>query len=494
MAITYQKLETYIHNDIHYKRGDAIVVTGKGWNGTNLADSSWTADYENKKVYFYGFCQWKEDDGAWQDGAHPLMVCSNASDPDGSVLCYMNMSAIQSGGTKAYYLDLNFIVNGTTVDDSSIAKADVYINGTKTWSGIGDYYVQHPSGTTYEIKNIVVASGYRIYQQPTLSGTLTEKTTLNVFIGKDYTYSFNANGGTGAPSSMTKTYGMHFTFPTAKPTRTGYTFVGWTQGASGTTVYSAGTQYSGLPDANTTFYAKWEEHYLTVNFYSNYATSYNGTNATLNTVNNNNVLIYSYNYYYDNTYSTGLLNYSSGSTLGMVKTGYTATGKWGTSESGGTLIDQGESFDSGELLAQKFGKTLANNNVSINVYAQWSPNKYIITYKANGGVESDVKQTVYYDTLWTTKDVIFTRIGYKQISWNTKADGTGATYSLNTQQTNKQLSNVTLYAVWEVVNIVSYKINNKWNLCHSNFKVDNSWHPAIMYQKINGTWKQSVLK
>ena len=39
--------------------------------------------------------------------------------------------------------------------------------------------------------------------------------------------SYDANGGTGAPAAQTKTHGTALTLSSTKPTRTGYTFLGW---------------------------------------------------------------------------------------------------------------------------------------------------------------------------------------------------------------------------------------------------------------------------
>lgn len=55
--------------------------------------------------------------------------------------------------TKAYaYVDLNFYLDGAS--STAVAKADVYINGTKVSSQVNDYYTVHPQGTTYKINNI----------------------------------------------------------------------------------------------------------------------------------------------------------------------------------------------------------------------------------------------------------------------------------------------------------------------------------------------------
>ena len=72
-----------------------------------------------------------------------------------------------------------------------------------------------------------------------------------------YTVSYSANGGTGAPGSQTKTYGVNLTLSIVVPTRTGYTFNGWNTKADGSgTAYAAGGIYTA--NAAATLYAQWE--------------------------------------------------------------------------------------------------------------------------------------------------------------------------------------------------------------------------------------------
>lgn len=72
-----------------------------------------------------------------------------------------------------------------------------------------------------------------------------------------YTVSYDANGGTGAPSQQTKTHGVALTLSSTKPTRTNYTFKGWGTSKSATTVsYQAGGSYTN--NATITLYAIWE--------------------------------------------------------------------------------------------------------------------------------------------------------------------------------------------------------------------------------------------
>lgn len=85
-------------------------------------------------------------------------------------------------------------------------------------------------------------------------------TLYAVWKANTYTVTYNANGGTGAPASQTKTYGVTLTLSSTKPTRTNYTFKGWGTSAAATTVtYASGASYT--QNAGITLYAIWELSY-----------------------------------------------------------------------------------------------------------------------------------------------------------------------------------------------------------------------------------------
>ena len=77
----------------------------------------------------------------------------------------------------------------------------------------------------------------------------------------NYSLQFNANGGSGAPSSKTFLSGTSTTIPSTKPTRTGYTFDGWYTSSSGGSKVSTSTKMDST--SGKTIYAHW-----TVNTYS----------------------------------------------------------------------------------------------------------------------------------------------------------------------------------------------------------------------------------
>ena len=82
-----------------------------------------------------------------------------------------------------------------------------------------------------------------------------------------WTVSYNANGGSGAPASQTKTYGSNLTLSSTKPTRIGYTFKGWAKTSTGSVSYSPGSAFG--EDNNTTLYAVWEINKYTVSYNAN---------------------------------------------------------------------------------------------------------------------------------------------------------------------------------------------------------------------------------
>lgn len=76
-----------------------------------------------------------------------------------------------------------------------------------------------------------------------------------------YTVTYDANGGSGAPSNQTKTYGVNLTLSGTKPTRKDYNFLGWNTYKTATEpLYSAGGIYTN--NSAVTLYAVWEVAYV----------------------------------------------------------------------------------------------------------------------------------------------------------------------------------------------------------------------------------------
>lgn len=75
---------------------------------------------------------------------------------------------------------------------------------------------------------------------------------------QNHTVSYDANGGTGAPSAQTKYQGQTLTLSSTKPSKTGYTFVNWTASIGGN--YNAGGSYTHDQSGGTvTMKANWTD-------------------------------------------------------------------------------------------------------------------------------------------------------------------------------------------------------------------------------------------
>lgn len=76
-----------------------------------------------------------------------------------------------------------------------------------------------------------------------------------------YSISYNANGGDGIFADTTIYYGRTASLISSKPTRSGYTFMGWNTKQDGTgTTYASGATYTDTLHSNVTLYAKWHQN------------------------------------------------------------------------------------------------------------------------------------------------------------------------------------------------------------------------------------------
>ena len=121
------------------------------------------------------------------------------------------------------------------------------------------------------------------------------------------------------------------------------------------------------------------------------------------------------------------------------RTGYTFSKKWMQSNAGG------------EDTEFTFGYTL---NYNIEIYAEWTPNTYTVTFSGNGATSGSMgDQDFEYDKAQALNENKYSRTGYTFIGWATTPDGNvkdpykdKATVSNLTADENGE---VTLYAVWE---------------------------------------------
>ena len=335
--------------------------------------------------------------------------------------------------------------------------SDAVVTGSMiSWSFPASNYVRHGSGsyTVYYEKacKMVVhyvygasrrtatvdktaygkrGSSYTIYS-PTISGYTPSKSSVSgsfssesssatvYYYESTYTISFNANGGSGAPSSITKKHFTNATLPTATPSRTGYTFKGWgTSSSASYAAYQPGSTF--YTNANTTLYAVWSAKTYTISYNANGGSGGPGSQTK--------------------THGIKMLI----SRVEPTRSGYTFLG-WSTSPSATSA-----SYQPGEWYYA---------NADLTFYAVWkknAPATYTVSYDANGGSGAPGSQTKTENVTLTLSPVSPRRTGYTFKGWATNKFMPGAQYQPGGKYTAN--ASVTLYALWECAHTSTEK---KW--------------------------------
>ena len=104
--------------------------------------------------------------------------------------------------------------------------------------------------------DLVSNSGQGVHSQANSTQTIFGSNVTR----PSYTVSYNANGGSGAPGSGSFKHGAGCTISSTIPSRTGYSFRGWTTSATSNQVkYVPGSSYN--TNSSITLYAVWEKAY-----------------------------------------------------------------------------------------------------------------------------------------------------------------------------------------------------------------------------------------
>ena len=173
-------------------------------------------------------------------------VANNTSTVTWKVKYSKSSSTYNNNGAK-YYVNVgdNRVKSGTWKPKKGTTSGTI-ASGTTTIKHNAD-------GTHAQIR--AYAKVYDTGFSPSSADDYSPYLTLPT-IKRTYTVSYNANGGTGAPASQTKTYGVNLTLSSTIPTRAGYAFKGWATSSTGAVAYPAGGTYS--DNSAVTLYAVWE--------------------------------------------------------------------------------------------------------------------------------------------------------------------------------------------------------------------------------------------
>ena len=290
-----------------------------------------------------------------------------------------------------------------------------------------------PTRTGYTFQGWATSSsGSVVYASGANYTTNASVTLYAVWKAITYTVKYNANGGTGAPSNQTKTYGKTLVLSSSIPQRTSiedngsiteYTFKGWATSSTSTSVaYSSGSNYTA--NASITLYAVWSKT-VSVNIYD---VSYN-TNGGSDVISQIKV---------------------KGETLKLrntipVKNGYTFIG-WGLSSDSTSV-------------SYYAGSNYTSDN-DIVLYAIWNPWSHTVTFDINGGtgnVPEDFIVTSGNDAV-IIPDCSITKKQHVFKYWCTQPSGSGGTRYYSGDGYNEMANGgiVTLYAIWDVTDIYLY--------------------------------------
>jgi uncharacterized repeat protein (TIGR02543 family) len=181
-----------------------------------------------------------------------------------------------SDGTNTYLPSATYVVGSTNITLTALWIADVYTviydwNGSTGTSTSASTYIVGTSSdislpsqgnqvkTNYSFdgwsltRNGIKLSGSTLV--PAASATLYARWVIDL-----YTVTYNAQGGTGIPSSVTAEVGSSVTLP--RPTRNHYVFLGWYDASTGGSLVSL-ADVSYTPNTSITLHARWRQSSLT---------------------------------------------------------------------------------------------------------------------------------------------------------------------------------------------------------------------------------------
>ena len=326
--------------------------------------------------------------------------------------------------------------NANSTEASTASIAYLKSSTTQPFDANNTPFAFNLTGTSVPVYGYVIGPDY---SATAASEIIASSATLVVVTNEtDYELTFNANGGSGAPAKLTGTgVGSYtFTIPSTAPTRTGYTFLGWSTSSSAT---SASYQPNGsiAVSANTTLYAVWKITQYTIGYNAN-----GGTGAP----------------------SAQTKNYGTSITLSATKPSrssasagsYTVT----YNANGGNAVSAGSAARTTSYAFSKWNTASDGSGTSYNPSATYSANASATLYAIWSGTTSTAAVTLPTPT----------RSNYSFNGWYTAASGGvkvgngGASYT--------PTGNVTLYAQWTALSATLSSVTSSVD-CGNN--LTGSW-------------------
>lgn len=376
-----------------------------------------------------------------------LTVTEDSSTETTSTLSW-KLQYISDYAANASSRDYTVKINGSSVKSGSYNIDGV--TGTKTVaSGTKKITKTHSKQSI----SFSVSFDMKITWSGSYKGTVSASGSISIPAKTSYKVSYNANGGSGAPSNQTKWHGEDSTISNTIPTRIGYDFSGWSvPGRDYDDVYYTPGSRNGY-NGNQTLYAVWNAKTYTITYNAN-----GGTGAPT-----------SQSYQYA---STGSINLSN---VAPTRVGYNFLG-WSLSSTATV-----RTYYSGQAW-------LRSNTSNYTLYAVWELKKFTISYNANGGVSAPDSQTKTYGVNINVSTSQPTRSGYKFLGWSTNSGDETPMYLSGVTFTSN--ADTTLYAIWEQLGIAYINVNGTFQAGKVWVNDNGTWMTGIIFVNDNGTWTQ----
>lgn len=375
---------------------------------------------------------------------------------------------------------------GTTIATPTNLEPNIYDSSVKIpWERYEGVYIVPDGQTTtrFTFKSVSANSPKE--------GNLVDDITFTRSFALNYDLTGGSASGIYTDPKANNYAGYHVeggtvTLTSVKPTRSGYSFLGWSRtkvaDITSKSTYDAAksklTSSFTMPSTATTVYAVWAKN-PTVTFVNGTGTTlksqtvafgmgatapgdparsgytFTGWNGAFTNVYSDTIIAAqwkanSYSVSFDSNSGEGVMEdqeftYDQAKALSLnafTKLGYTFTG-WNTAADGTatSFVDKQEVLNLSSL-----------NGATIPLFAQWRANSYQIVFDANSGEGFMGEQALTYDTTSNLHDNLFVKRGYRFAGWNTEPDGSGKTYHNKQAVLNlaaEDGSEVTLYAQWQ---------------------------------------------
>ncbi|MGI6781999.1 MAG: InlB B-repeat-containing protein [Acholeplasmataceae bacterium] len=310
-----------------------------------------------------------------------------------------------------------------------------------------------PTRLGYTFINWFLPGGENAYEftvMPDESINLEARWTAN-----NYSVLFNNNGGSGEMTAQSYVYDVTQALKANTFIKTGYTFVGWALTADGTKKYNNEESVKNLTsvkDGEVTLYAVWQINKYNVTFNTN------GGNATPAT--------------------PGHSNIEYGATFKLNKNQFTRTGY---QFAGWSKLQTGEY----QYTDEQNVSNLTTENITVTLYAIWTPNNYSVLFNSNGGSGEMTAQPYVYDVTQALKANTFTKEGYTFSGWSLTAGGALAHDDKAPVKnlTSVKDGEVTLYAVWTAN---TYTVNFSANGGTGSMTAQSFTYDVAQNLKLNG--------